>query len=296
MIPLDMRVHCLGHVSPLSDVGTRFRASHPLREVGGLSLRALLLDVDGTLADTERHGHRPAYNRAFRKLGMSFRWGPRLYRKLLEQPGGKERLQYFVAHYKPDLGVQAEPYAADPCAWVDQVHALKSRYFQRSLRKGRVPLRPGVARLIREVDAAGLRVALVSNASRASLRPMLRFGLGEELADRIDLVVSGEDVKRKKPAPDTYLLALSKLGIGADECVALEDSAMGLRAAVAAGVPTIVTTNANTEGEDFSHAVMVLDGCGEPDQPLRTTRGMLTDACLTLAHLQGFAHRSRSAA
>lgn len=296
MIPLGMRVHCEGHVSLLRSAGTRTRANRPLQEVGSLSLRALLLDVDGTLADTERHGHRPAYNRAFRKLGLSFRWGPRLYRKLLEQPGGKERIEYFVSHYKPDLGAQAGAYAADPCAWIESVHALKSRYFQRSLRKGQVPLRPGVARLIREVDAAGLRVALVSNASHASLKPMLRFGLGEELADRIDLVVSGEDVKRKKPAPDTYLLALSKLGIGADECVALEDSAMGLRAAVAAGVPTIVTTNANTEGEDFSQAVMVIDGCGEPDQPLRTARGTLTDPCLTLAHLQGFAHRARSAA
>lgn len=261
-----------------------------------MGLRALLLDVDGTLADTERYGHRPAYNRAFSKLGLAFRWGPRLYRKLLEQPGGRERLMHYVVHYRPDLGMQADAFAADPQAWVAQVHQLKSRYFRRYLRKGQVPLRPGVARLIREADAAGLHVALVSNASRASLRPVLRYGLGEELADRIDLVVSGEDVKHKKPAPDTYLLALSRLGLGANECVALEDSAMGLRAAVAAGVPTVVTTNANTEGEDFSSAVMVLDGCGEPDQPVRTSRGPLAGPCLTLAQLQGFANSARSAA
>ncbi|TDU32380.1 HAD superfamily hydrolase (TIGR01509 family) [Panacagrimonas perspica] len=261
-----------------------------------MTLQALLLDVDGTVADTERHGHRPAYNRAFRKLGLGFRWGPKLYRKLLEQPGGKERLLHYVNHYKPELGLHAAAYAADPHAWVREVHALKSHYFQRYLRKGQVPLRPGVARLIREADAAGLRVALVSNASRASLKPVLRYGLGEELADRIDLIVSGEDVKRKKPAPDTYLLALAKLGLGARECVALEDSAMGLRAAVAAGVPTIVTTNANTEGDDFSSAIMVLDGCGEPDQPVRSARGSFDGPCLTLAQLQGFAESVRSAA
>lgn len=261
-----------------------------------MTLRALLLDVDGTVADTERHGHRPAYNRAFRKLGLAFRWGPKLYRKLLDQPGGKERLLHYVNHYKPELGIHAEAYAADPHAWVRQVHGLKSHYFQRYLRKGQVPLRPGVARLIREADAAGLRVALVSNASRASLKPVLRYGLGDELAERIDLIVSGEDVKRKKPAPDTYLLALAKLGLGARECVALEDSAIGLRAAVAAGVPTIVTTNANTEGDDFSSAVMVLDGCGEPDQPVRSTRGSFDGPCLTLAQLQGFSESVRSAA
>lgn len=261
-----------------------------------MSLRALLLDVDGTLADTERHGHRPAYNRAFRKLGLGFRWGPKLYRKLLEQPGGKERLLHYVNQYKPELGEHAPAFAADPQNWVRQVHGLKSHYFKRYLRKGQVPLRPGVARLIREADAAGLRVALVSNASRASLKPVLRYGLGEELAERIDLVVCGEDVQRKKPAPDTYLLALSKLGLGPRECVALEDSAVGLRAAVAAGVPTIVTTNANTEDEDFSSAVMVLDGCGEPDQPVRSARGPLEGPCLTLAQLQGFAESARSAA
>lgn len=261
-----------------------------------MGLRALLLDVDGTVADTERYGHRPAYNRAFRKLGLMFRWGPRLYRKLLEQPGGRERLMHYVVHYRPDLGEQAAAFAADPQAWVAQVHELKSRYFRRYLRKGKVPLRPGVARLIREADAAGLHVCLVSNASRASLRPVLRYGLGEELADRIDLVVSGEDVKHKKPAPDTYLLALSRLGLVANECVALEDSAMGLRAAVAAGVPTVITTNANTEGEDFSSAVMVLDGCGEPGQPVRTSRGPLSEPYLTLAQLQGFAESARSAA
>lgn len=256
----------------------------------------MLLDVDGTVADTERYGHRPAYNRAFCKLGLMFRWGPRLYRKLLEQPGGCERLMHYVVHYRPDLGEQAAAFSADPQGWVARVHALKARYFQRYLRKGRVPLRPGVARLIREADAAGLHVALVSNASRASLRPVLRYGLGEELAERIDLVVSGEDVEHKKPAPDTYLLALSRLGLAPNECVALEDSAMGLRAAVAAGVPTVITTNANTEGEDFSAAVMVLDGCGEPDQPVRTSRGPMSEPYLTLAQLRGFADSARPTA
>ncbi|MGQ0696661.1 MAG: HAD-IA family hydrolase [Panacagrimonas sp.] len=261
-----------------------------------MSLKALLLDVDGTLADTERHGHRPAYNRAFRKLGLGFRWGPRLYRKLLEQPGGKERLLHYVGHYQPDLGEHAAAYARDPQGWVSEVHRLKSRYFHGYLRKGKVPLRPGVARLIRDADAAGLHVALVSNASRASLNPVLRYGLGEELATRIDLIVSGEDVLRKKPWPDTYLLALSKLGLGANECVALEDSAMGLRAAVAAGVPTIVTTNANTEGEDFSAAWMVLDGCGEPDAPAKQSRGPLDGPCLTLDQLREFAVSGHPAA
>lgn len=260
-----------------------------------MTLRALLLDVDGTVADTERYGHRPAYNRAFRKLGLGFRWGPKLYRKLLDQPGGKERLMHYVTHYRPELGTQTEAFACDPQGWVGKVHAMKSHYFRRYLRKGEVPLRPGVARLIREADAAGLHVALVSNASRASLTPVLRYGLGEELASRIDLIVSGEDVTNKKPAPDSYLMALQRLGLPANECVALEDSAIGLRAAVAAGVPTIITTNANTEGEDFASAMIVLDSLGEPGTPARSLCGGLAGPCLTLSELKSFASRAATA-
>ena len=256
-----------------------------------MTLRAILLDVDGTVADTERYGHRPAYNRAFRKLGLKVQWSPKLYRKLLEQPGGKERVLHYIEHYKPELGAHAAEAAKDPKGFASRVHALKSLYFRRYLRKGQVPLRPGIARLIREADAAGLRVALVSNASRASLRPVLEYGLGKELAERIDLVVSGEDVARKKPFPDTYLLALKKLGFAANECVALEDSAMGLKAAVAAGVPTIVTTNANTEGEDFSSAVMVVECLSEGDTP-KSGPESHPELSLTLSRLQGFAAQS----
>lgn len=261
-----------------------------------MSLRALLLDVDGTVADTERYGHRPAFNRAFRKLGLDFRWGPKLYRRLLEQQGGRERLLHYIEHYQPDLKEHAAAVRADPLRWVKSVHRLKSHYFSRYLRKGRVPLRPGVARLLREARATGVRVALVSNASRASLEPILQYGLGSELASQIELIVSGEDVLHKKPAPDSYLLALSRLGVRAEECIALEDSCVGLRAAVAAGIPTVVTLNANTEAEDFSSAVLVLENLGEPEAPSRAIRGELDSGCLSVAHLERLLLRMKSAA
>lgn len=261
-----------------------------------MTLRALLLDVDGTVADTETHGHRPAYNRAFRRLGLNFRWGPKLYRRLLQLPGGRERLHYYLQHYHPDLGEHDELAHNDPEQWVALVHETKSRYFRRFLRKGEVPLRPGVARLIREAQAAGIRVALVTNASRASLRPILRYGLGEELSSRIELIVSSEHVKHKKPAPDPYLFALTRLGLQPHECVAVEDSAMGLRAATAAHIPTVITVNDNTSGEDFSAALLVLDNLGEPDAPAAVIRGRLQGACLHLSDLQQIARATAKAA
>src|SRR5262249_40223303 len=151
--------------------------------------------------------------------------------------------------------------------WADLVHEIKSGYFRRSVRRGEIPLRPGISRLIREAKTAGVRVALVTNASRASLKPILRYGLGQELADDIDLIVSGERVQNKKPAPDPYLFALTRLGLQPTECVALEDSAMGLEAATAACIPTVITVNDNTVNEDFTAAALVLDCLGEPDRP-----------------------------
>lgn len=251
------------------------------------TLRAVLFDVDGTLADTERNGHRKAYNRAFRKLGLSFRWGPKLYRRLLKQPGGRERLRYYLDRYQPPLGEHAEAVGEAEDAWVQHVHELKSRYFRRLVRRGQLPLRPGVARLMREADQAGLQIAIVTNASRATLRPLLRYSLGEELADRIDLVVCGEEGLAKKPAPDLYLLALQRLGVKARECVAIEDSAMGLEAATAAGISTVITVNGETEDQDFSDALLVLDSLGEPNAPAKALRGVLNGrACVTTDFLR----------
>ncbi len=240
-----------------------------------MTLRAVLFDVDGTLADTEALGHRPAYNRAFRKLDLPFRWGPRLYRKLLKQPGGRERLKYYVQHFEPDLAGQSDEALRDIDAWVAKVHELKSGYFKRFMRHGRVPLRPGIARLMREAREADLRLAIVTNASLKTLQPVLRYSMGPELAAEVSVIASGEEVQRKKPAPDLYRLAMERLGVSADECVALEDSEMGLEAAAAAGVPAVVTVNSDTLEQDFTEAALVVSSLGEPGAPTRVLKGQL---------------------
>jgi len=252
-----------------------------------MTLKALLFDLDGTLADTERLGHRPAYNRAFRKLGLNFRWGPKLYRKLLKQPGGQERLLHYLKRYEPELGEHQAAAEADPQAWTQSVHDLKSRYFRRLVRRGRVPLRPGVARLMDEARRAGLRIAIVTSASRATLKPVLRHSLGAELMESVEVLVCGEDVEHKKPAPDLYMLALARLDLSPAECSAIEDSAMGLAAAAKEGIATMITTNDNTAHEDFDHALLVLDTLGEPDCPAVARQGVLKGTCVTIDTLRG---------
>src|SRR5690606_10370067 len=139
-----------------------------------------------------------------------------------------ERLKHFIQHYQPDLGPQQAEADADIDAWVAKVHELKSKYFRRRMRHGKVPLRPGVARMMREARSEGLRLAIVTNASLKTLHPVLKYCMGPELAAEIDVVASGEEVACKKPAPDLYRLALRRLGVDAGDCVALEDSEMGL--------------------------------------------------------------------
>ncbi|MES0873623.1 HAD-IA family hydrolase [Sinimarinibacterium thermocellulolyticum] len=240
-----------------------------------MSLRAVLFDVDGTLADTEALGHRPAYNRAFRKLGLPLRWGPKLYRRLLRLPGGRERLKYYVQRYHPDLGAEQAEAEADIDAWVAKVHELKSKYFRRRMRQGKVPLRPGIARVMREARREGLRLAIVTNASLKTLKPVLKYCMGPELAAEIDVIASGEEVAHKKPAPDLYWLAMQRLGVDARDCIALEDSEMGLAAATAAGVTAVVTVNRDTIGQDFDAAALVMSSLGEPGAPARVLRGTL---------------------
>jgi HAD superfamily hydrolase (TIGR01509 family) len=258
-----------------------------------MGLQALLFDVDGTLADTEPQGHLPAYNEAFRELGLNWRWSPELYRELLLLPGGKERIVEYLKQHDP--GEHRGEIERDAKAWVERVHKIKSRYFRRLVSAGKVTLRSGVRRLLVDADQSGLRLAIVTNASRSSLEPFLEYTLGKELSERIDFIVSGEQVAHKKPAPDLYRLALLKLGIKANECIALEDSSMGLVAATSAGIPTLVTVNDDTRHHVFEDAVLVVDKLGEPDDPFRVLQGEPgTDRCVTLRLLEELLMRAES--
>lgn len=237
-----------------------------------MTLGALLFDVDGTLADTEPQGHLPAYNRAFREHGLNWRWTEKLYRKLLLISGGRERIDHYLDHYAPELAGQDEHLRENRDAWVADLHRSKSRHFRDRLRAGEVPLRSGVERLIREAHDARLPIAIVTNASRATLEPFLQYALGPELMDCIAFYVCGDEVEHKKPAPDVYLLACQRLGCEPWECLAVEDSNAGLTAARAARIPALVTVNADTRGHSFEGACAVLDSLGEPGAPVEILR------------------------
>lgn len=221
-------------------------------------LQAIIFDVDGTLAETERDGHRPAFNRAFTECGLNWHWDEVLYGRLLDITGGKERIRHYAEHCAP--AVAAQP---DFARLVQQVHAAKTAHYVRLVDQGGVRLRPGVARLIDEARRAGLRLAIATTTSAANVEALLRASLGPDAASWFAVIGAGDVVPAKKPAPDIYRWVLARLQLPAAACLAIEDSANGLRAALGAGLATVVTVSEYTAGQDFAGAWRVLPHLGE---------------------------------
>lgn len=244
-----------------------------------MELQALLFDVDGTLADTERDGHRAAFNAAFREYGLDWDWDVALYGKLLAVTGGKERMKYYVEHFRTDY---VPP--ADFADLVAELHRAKTRHYTEMLGLGEIPMRPGVKRLLHEARAAGLRLAIATTTTPENVTALLRHSLAEDASDWFEVIAAGDIVPAKKPAPDIYVWALQQMKLPAAACFAFEDSENGLRASLGAGLKTLVTTNAYTHDHDFSGAAAVLSDMGEPGTAPQVIHGSLHgQSCVDLA-------------
>jgi HAD superfamily hydrolase (TIGR01509 family) len=222
--------------------------------VTALPLRALIFDVDGTLADTES-AHLAAFNRAFAETGLDWHWDEALYTELLEVSGGKER----ITHYWEQVRGEVKSIGAGALAdTVQRIHDFKTAAYEMLVQDGEVQLRPGVLRLIESAASAGLRLAIATTTSPVNVAALLRKAIGADWMYTFQFVEDASTAPRKKPHPLVYLQTLQRLKLDAGECLAFEDSANGLRAATSARLPTIVTPNAFTAHHDFSGALRVL--------------------------------------
>jgi HAD superfamily hydrolase (TIGR01509 family) len=218
--------------------------------------RAVVFDVDGTLVDSERDGHRVAFNRAFEEFGLPLRWDVDHYGELLTITGGQRRLQADFDR----VGIP-EPERAE---LVPRVHARKTEIFREMAAGGQFTARPGVERLLRELEDAGVRLGVATTGTRTWVAALLDrlFGPG-----RFEVVITGDEAPDRKPDPSAYHMAMERMGTAAGETVSVEDSHNGLVAAAAAGLPCVVVVNGYTRGQDLAGADLVLDGFGNPGEP-----------------------------
>jgi len=232
-------------------------------------LEALIFDVDGTLADTERDGHRVAFNQAFKEAGLDWDWSVELYGELLQVTGGKERIQLYVEKFlKNDFA-----FKGDITEFAAGLHKRKTHFYLELLQSGAIPLRPGVERLINEARAAGLRLAIATTTTPENVTYLLSATLGKESIDWFEVIAAGDIVPAKKPAPDIYTWAMEQMDIQPDACLAFEDSLNGIKSSLGANLKTLITVNGYTKDDDFSGAVLVLDQYGEPESAFTVLEG-----------------------
>jgi len=217
-------------------------------------LRALIFDVDGTLADTES-AHRAAFNHAFAEAGLDWHWDEPLYTRLLEISGGKERITHYWTQVHGDIkAIEAGAFADT----VQRIHDLKTAVYERAVQDGAVQLRPGVLRLIEAAYKERLRLAIATTTSPVNIAALMRSAIGPDWKFIFQIVENASTAPCKKPHPQVYFQTLNRMQLPATECLAFEDSANGLDAAMGAGLPTIVTPSAFTAHQDFARALRVL--------------------------------------
>ena len=218
-----------------------------------MTIKAIIFDVDGTLADTE-DAHRIAFNKAFADNNLPWEWDVALYDKRLKVTGGKERIKYYVSDF---LSGYDKPENFDD--FVKHLHKVKTAHYTAMLADGLVPLRPGIRQLIKETHAAGIKLAIATTTSPENVSALLEVGLGRDWQKYFDSVGCGDIVPQKKPAPDIYNWVLDEIKLAPQDCIALEDSRNGLLSAMAAGIKTYITTNPYTHRQDFDGAAGIFD-------------------------------------
>ncbi|CAB5497566.1 Xylulose-1,5-bisphosphate phosphatase CbbY, converts this Rubisco inhibiting byproduct to xylulose-5P [Bathymodiolus thermophilus thioautotrophic gill symbiont] len=237
-----------------------------------MALEALIFDVDGTLANTERDGHLVAFNEAFKELGLDWLWTNALYHELLDVTGGQLRIKHYLKTHRPDFECD------DIDALAKKVHGLKTKIYVRLADAGAIPLRTGVARLFSEARKAGLRLAIATTTTPANVDALITHTLGADALDWFEVIGAGDIVPNLKPAGDIYHYVLKQMNLKPNQAIAFEDSHNGIVSSTDAGLKTLITVNEYTKTHQFDGAMAVLNHLGEPNnKPFTVLEGERTE-------------------
>ena len=228
-------------------------------------LTAIIFDMDGTLANTEEI-HRQAFNQAFEEFNLPVVWKPDEYARLLSISGGRQRIYRYLKDHEINIRKDKRKFARE-------IHIRKSEIYREKLNAGHLTLRRGVLRLIREAHKANIRMGIATSSSLSNIKTLVNNTLGKRGLDYFDSIVSCDLISEQKPSPAVYQFALAELGANPENCIAIEDTSNGNRAALAAGIKTVITTHEFTIDNDFTGASLVLDDMGEPEHHFNVIMG-----------------------
>jgi HAD superfamily hydrolase (TIGR01509 family) len=226
--------------------------------------KALIFDCDGVLADTEKFGHLPAFNQMWKEFGVPWQWSVEAYGRKLKIAGGKERMLSLFQDADFQAATRHQFSEEDQKALVASWHKRKSEIYKEIILSGRIPPRAGVKRLAQEAVEHGWLLAVASTSAKDSVEAVIRYTLGDETHKRLSVVLAGDVVKQKKPAPDIYNLVAERLKLVPSRCVVIEDTRQGLLSCTAAGMRCVITVSTYSRDEDFHEAAIVLTSLGDP--------------------------------
>lgn len=235
-----------------------------------MTLQALIFDVDGTLANTERDGHLVAFNMAFKTLELDWHWSNELYYQLLDVTGGQLRIKHYLKTHKPNFKYDADKLAK-------KIHHLKTQIYVHLVQTGAISLRTGVARLLSEAHKAGLRLAIATTTTPANVEALISSTLGSKALEWFEVIGAANVVQNLKPAGDIYHWVLEKMNLDAKDCIVFEDSHNGIVSATNANLKTLITVNEYTNSHNFDNAMVVLNNLGQPSKPFSMIAGDSTD-------------------
>ena len=223
-------------------------------------LKALIFDIDGTVAETEEF-HRRAYNRVFSDERISWNWSKDLYKKLLKVTGGRERLK----HYEENVATNKYNLNSDE---ILRIHTKKNEQYNEWVNEGLLHLRPGIETLINKAQENNIQLAISTSTSLMNVKSLFKNCIRKDPYTIFKTIATGDMVKKKKPDPEIYLLALRQLSLSPTECIALEDSYNGLISAKNAKIKTLCSPSLYHRDDNFSEADFICEEFTEDKLPI----------------------------